>query len=81
MFAVDGIECARHIHTHLTSRYLALGLRPPFLIACTANVSEVNRRACTDAGMQHFVSKPITLDALIAALELAGKHVYDAQRS
>ena len=39
------------------------------MIALTANVLEDERKACLDAGMDDFLSKPLAVPALIQALE------------
>jgi CheY-like chemotaxis protein len=39
------------------------------IIAMTANITEIDRQRCLDAGMDDFVSKPILMDVLRAALE------------
>ena len=76
MEPLDGLECASSIRAHHAARYRALGLRPPFIIACTANVTNENKRQCAQAGMHHFLGKPVSLDLLISALELAGRYVF-----
>jgi CheY-like chemotaxis protein len=39
------------------------------IIAMTANITEIDRQRCLDAGMDDFVSKPILMDVLRAALD------------
>ncbi len=63
MPGMDGLEAARRIR----SREHGSGLRVPIL-ALTANVRESDRRACLEAGMDGFLSKPVTLDDLRAEL-------------
>ena len=55
----DGPEVAR--------RARAAGLGLP-LIALTANASESDRKACMDAGMDEFLTKPLDPDRLLAVL-------------
>ncbi len=51
------------------------GSQAPPIIALTASVLEEDRQRCRDAGMVDFLSKPIRLDELSAALRL---HAPDA---
>ena len=44
--------------------------RPPYIIAQTANVTLEAQRACIAVGTDHFLPKPVRLDALVAALRL-----------
>lgn len=43
----------------------------PWVIAMTANAYEEDRQACREAGMDGFLSKPVSVPALAAALEQA----------
>jgi CheY-like chemotaxis protein len=60
MPVMDGIEAARELRRR--------GFRRARLIALTADVTSETRRACLDAGIDEFLSKPVELDALAAAL-------------
>ncbi len=58
----DGLEATRRIR-ELRG---AAGQTP--ILALTANCSEEDRRACLEAGMNDFLSKPLDADALSSAL-------------
>ncbi len=59
---MDGMEASRR----LTSRW-PLHERPR-IVAMTANAMQGDREACLAAGMDDYVTKPIRLDELVAAL-------------
>lgn len=67
MPGIDGIETASQI----IERY---GNRRPRLVALTASATEDDRQHCLEAGMDDFVTKPVTLDSL-------ARVVADAQRA
>jgi two-component system, sensor histidine kinase len=58
---MDGLEATRAL------RQLALEPQP-IVIAMTANAFTEDREACMAAGMNHFLSKPVKIDILRAAL-------------
>ncbi|MCP4922156.1 MAG: response regulator [Proteobacteria bacterium] len=59
---MDGLEATRR---------LRLWNRDIYVIAMTANAMEGDPRACMDAGMDDYLSKPVTLKRLGAALDAA----------
>lgn len=59
---VDGIEATLTIR-----RKLGVSDRP-YIAALTANALKDSRSACVDAGMQDFITKPVSRDAIRAAL-------------
>ncbi|HEY9236432.1 MULTISPECIES: response regulator [Phenylobacterium] len=59
MPGMSGLEAAQRVR--------ALGVRTP-MVALTANAFEEDRHACLAAGMDDFLVKPLTPDALRAAL-------------
>ncbi len=67
---MDGLEAAREI------RKLALTGRQPYIVALTAHATTDDRRACLEAGMDDYFTKPIDVDALGRTLHrLSGTHV------
>jgi CheY-like chemotaxis protein/HPt (histidine-containing phosphotransfer) domain-containing protein len=60
---MDGLEASREI----TQRWS--GDARPRIVAMTANAMQGDRELCFAAGMQDYVSKPIRVEELIAALE------------
>ncbi len=59
---MDGLEASRQI----TSKWKAH--ERPRIVAMTANAMQGDREACLAAGMDDYVTKPIRVDALAAAL-------------
>jgi CheY-like chemotaxis protein len=59
---MDGLEAARCIHREWP------GDERPRIVAMTANAMQGDREICLAAGMDDYVSKPIHLDELAAAL-------------
>lgn len=59
---LDGISASRQI------RQLLPSAQQPVIIALTANATEEDRRACLDAGMNDFVTKPIRIAKLTEVL-------------
>jgi CheY-like chemotaxis protein len=62
MPGMDGLETARRVAAELPPG------RRPRIIAITANVLRADREACLAAGMEDYLSKPILLEDLRAAL-------------
>lgn len=70
---MDGYEATRRLRS-----FEAGGRRLP-VIAMTANVQRGDAEKCQDAGMDHYLPKPLQLGALRATLEGAlGDHTVDA---
>jgi CheY-like chemotaxis protein len=62
---LDGLAATRLI------RKLSSAGRDAFIIALTANVTDQDKAVCFEAGMDDYVTKPVTQDRLAAALQRA----------
>jgi len=60
---MDGLEATREIRCRD---------RQPRIIAMTAHVLDDDREQCFAAGMDDFISKPISVPAVVAAIERWG---------
>ena len=67
---MDGLEATRRIRQNLASQ--------PRIIAMTANAMDSDRQACLAAGMDDYISKPIQVRELRAALERCTRNPADA---
>jgi len=65
MPVMDGIEATQRIHSMATEKRCVR----PRIVAMTANVLHSDRQQCMSAGMDGFLSKPIRVSDLVAALE------------
>ena len=73
---LDGLETTRRIRaSNASSDHL------PRIIAMTANAMQGDREACLDAGMDDYISKPIQVKELQAALERWGQHAQPIEPS
>ncbi|GAB4440807.1 MAG: hypothetical protein OHK0015_37300 [Chloroflexi bacterium OHK40] len=63
---LDGIEATRRIVREFAPP------RRPHIVAMTANALQGDREACLAAGMDDYVSKPVRVEELVAALERYG---------
>jgi PAS domain S-box-containing protein len=70
---MDGLEASRRIR-----RTMADGHRPR-IVAMTANAMAGDRERCFEAGLEDYVSKPIDLDMLAAALRRSSRLVIEAR--
>ena len=65
MPVMDGLEATRRIRAHEQAH-----TRTPLqIIAMTANAMSGDEQACLDAGMNDYISKPISTPALLARLQ------------
>ncbi len=70
MPGMDGLKATRAIRAReQAARRIHVG----FIVALTAGVSENERRACREAGMDDFLGKPFTEDGLRAVLKKVQK--------
>ena len=60
---MDGLEATRRI-VEQTFR----SRRRPWIVAMTANAMDGDREACIEAGMKGYISKPIRVEELVAAI-------------
>jgi PAS domain S-box-containing protein len=68
MPTMDGLEATRRIHQRWPQG------RRPHVIAATASAMEEEREACLAAGMDDYLSKPIRMEELAAALRRCRPH-------
>ncbi|HSW30637.1 MAG TPA: response regulator [Longimicrobiales bacterium] len=65
---MDGVEAARRLRAQGAATD---GQRRPWIIALTASSAEADRELCLDAGMDDFVSKPVSFNHLAEAMARA----------
>ncbi|HEX7632483.1 MAG TPA: response regulator, partial [Lacunisphaera sp.] len=59
---MDGLEATRRIRDGLPPE------RQPIIVALTANAMQGDRERCLDAGMNDYITKPVKIDELQAAI-------------
>jgi CheY-like chemotaxis protein/HPt (histidine-containing phosphotransfer) domain-containing protein len=64
---MDGLEATRRIHQRWPRE------RRPHIVAVTANAMEGERELCLQAGMDDYITKPIRMEALTAAVGKAAE--------
>ena len=70
MPVMDGLVATRTIRDHETEH----GLTPTPVIALTANNREGDRQRCLRAGMNDFIAKPVSREALLKAFSTLESH-------
>ncbi|MCQ3937711.1 MAG: hypothetical protein DPW18_11785 [Chloroflexi bacterium] len=70
MPVMDGLEATRRIRD-LKGAGNPSGLRQPYIIGLTANAMQGDREMCLNAGMDHYIAKPIRVVELVDALKRA----------
>lgn len=70
MPVLDGLEATRRIR----AAELKSGQHLP-IVAMTANAMQGDKEKCLEAGMDGYVSKPISVDALLAAIAACTQHL------
>jgi two-component system, sensor histidine kinase len=67
---MDGLTAAQHIRAN---RFI----RQPYIIALTANAFAEDKAKCYSAGMDDFISKPVSIDGLVSALNRVKLHNFN----
>jgi CheY-like chemotaxis protein len=62
---LDGLDATRTIRKE--------NVKQPYIVAMTANAMQGDREMCLAAGMEFYITKPIRVPELVAALKLAKK--------
>jgi PAS domain S-box-containing protein len=68
---MDGLEATQRLRSN--PRHA----RRPYVIALTANAMQGDREQCFDAGMDAYISKPVQVEDLMAALHDVPSHASD----
>ena len=59
---MDGLEATRQIISHW-------GDKKPLIVAMTANALSSDKEKCLSAGMDDYISKPLTIDQVRIGIE------------
>ena len=70
---MDGLETTRFIRTHIEEG------KQPYIIALTANAMMEDRDICIEAGMDNYISKPISREMLEEVIKVAVRNVRAAK--
>ena len=74
---MDGLEATKVIKKRWRSLHQTAPC--PTIVAMTANAMAADRRACYDAGMDDYLSKPINVSALVKMIEQVSRNYGDLQ--
>ena len=66
---LDGLEATRIL------RRILPPARQPYIVAMTAAAAQEDRQACSDAGMDDYISKPVKSEQLTAVLRGAAANI------
>jgi CheY-like chemotaxis protein len=78
MPTLDGLETTREIRCLPLTAFAKH--RQPVVIAITANAMKEDQKICLDAGMDDYLSKPVSKDKLAAMLELWSQKILKTQK-
>eukprot|EP00127_Corallochytrium_limacisporum_P007398 Clim_evm1s251 gene=Clim_evmTU1s251 len=66
MPVMDGLAASKHIRENMKGHY-------PMIVAVTANAMMSDRQICFASGMDRYITKPIDINLVIEAIEMAYK--------
>jgi PAS domain S-box-containing protein len=72
---MDGCEATRQI------RRLTHNARLPYIVAVTANAMKGDAELCIDAGMNDYLAKPVRVDELKRAMDIAARFVAESEEA
>jgi len=77
MAPIDGIETSQRIRSGVAGERS----RNLYIIAVTAHALDEDRRRCMEAGMDDYVTKPLTLERLNDALKSAAETILSREKA
>jgi PAS domain S-box-containing protein len=72
---LDGLETTREIHSRQDNFFA--NRRRPIVIAMTANAMKEDQQRCLDAGMDDYVSKPVSKEKLAEILDIWENFIHE----
>jgi hypothetical protein len=79
MPVLDGLETTKEINRWQESHFA--NRRRPVVVAMTANAMTEDKQMCLDAGMDDYLSKPVSKDKLAATLEHWGSLIFSQKET